>query len=285
MALIVCSECGKEYSDKAISCPQCGCPTPRECVEGGDGSVTKEAKQGVLHVTVDDFRINSLSPISVFINNQEVAKFTESGTKDIPISSDCEVVFQSSTLGMKAYVKTLHVKANETRNISISFETFGLSLYETRNNGGNVETKELEGSSSEMGPVLKVLWGVVALVFLFVLCTWCGGGGGYPADFYYADAIKHQYHVTLNENGTAHIVLLSKSQNGDYIDELAWGRAREGLNGVWTQHSIKLGNQWDDYIEVSVESTHLYIYKGYVYLDLGSLKCLDTRNAFKIESR
>lgn len=27
MALIICEECGKEYSDKAVSCPACGCPT------------------------------------------------------------------------------------------------------------------------------------------------------------------------------------------------------------------------------------------------------------------
>ena len=27
MALIKCSECGKEISDKATTCPTCGCPT------------------------------------------------------------------------------------------------------------------------------------------------------------------------------------------------------------------------------------------------------------------
>ena len=27
MALIVCSECGKKFSDKASACPECGCPT------------------------------------------------------------------------------------------------------------------------------------------------------------------------------------------------------------------------------------------------------------------
>ena len=27
MALFNCSECGKEYSDKAPACPNCGCPT------------------------------------------------------------------------------------------------------------------------------------------------------------------------------------------------------------------------------------------------------------------
>ena len=26
MALIICSECGKEFSDKAGACPNCGCP-------------------------------------------------------------------------------------------------------------------------------------------------------------------------------------------------------------------------------------------------------------------
>lgn len=27
MALIECPECGKEFSDKAQACPNCGCPT------------------------------------------------------------------------------------------------------------------------------------------------------------------------------------------------------------------------------------------------------------------
>lgn len=30
MALKKCNECGKEYSDKATACPNCGCPTPNE---------------------------------------------------------------------------------------------------------------------------------------------------------------------------------------------------------------------------------------------------------------
>lgn len=27
MSLVICSECGKEFSDKAAACPNCGCPT------------------------------------------------------------------------------------------------------------------------------------------------------------------------------------------------------------------------------------------------------------------
>lgn len=29
MSLIICSECGKEYSDRASACPNCACPNPR----------------------------------------------------------------------------------------------------------------------------------------------------------------------------------------------------------------------------------------------------------------
>ena len=34
MALIKCSECGKEISDRAIACPNCGCPIEKEKAEG-----------------------------------------------------------------------------------------------------------------------------------------------------------------------------------------------------------------------------------------------------------
>jgi len=30
MALIICSECGKEFSDKATACPNCACPVEKE---------------------------------------------------------------------------------------------------------------------------------------------------------------------------------------------------------------------------------------------------------------
>ena len=32
MAVIICTECGKEISNEAIKCPNCGCPTKREHV-------------------------------------------------------------------------------------------------------------------------------------------------------------------------------------------------------------------------------------------------------------
>ena len=32
MSLIKCNECGKEYSDKAEICPNCGCPNKKRKV-------------------------------------------------------------------------------------------------------------------------------------------------------------------------------------------------------------------------------------------------------------
>ncbi|EMF7387759.1 hypothetical protein ACEV85_02770 [Vibrio parahaemolyticus] len=37
MALITCNECGKEFSDKAPSCPNCGCPT-HPCNQGNEAT-------------------------------------------------------------------------------------------------------------------------------------------------------------------------------------------------------------------------------------------------------
>ena len=33
MALIVCSECGKEFSERAAACPHCGCPNDSKKAE------------------------------------------------------------------------------------------------------------------------------------------------------------------------------------------------------------------------------------------------------------
>lgn len=45
MSLIICSECGKEFSDKASSCPNCGCPTEeilKEISAPADEMILKE---------------------------------------------------------------------------------------------------------------------------------------------------------------------------------------------------------------------------------------------------
>lgn len=44
MALIICTECGKEFSDKAVSCPNCGCPTAEILVGSSDMAEDVESR-------------------------------------------------------------------------------------------------------------------------------------------------------------------------------------------------------------------------------------------------
>ena len=47
MALILCEECGKEVSDKAAACPNCGAPIALECSQKivPDGMRVGDAKR------------------------------------------------------------------------------------------------------------------------------------------------------------------------------------------------------------------------------------------------
>lgn len=53
MALIICFECGKEFSDKAMSCPNCGCPTEYILSELKE----KEFKEAIYKEVVEELEI------------------------------------------------------------------------------------------------------------------------------------------------------------------------------------------------------------------------------------
>lgn len=50
MALIKCPECGKEFSDRAESCPNCGCPT-ETIVQDTTSTECEEIMETAFHVT------------------------------------------------------------------------------------------------------------------------------------------------------------------------------------------------------------------------------------------
>jgi len=62
MALIICTECGKRFSDKAPACPECGCPTDVILKElnGNDESVSSTEKMASLDEStiIEDRRLN-----------------------------------------------------------------------------------------------------------------------------------------------------------------------------------------------------------------------------------
>lgn len=45
MALVKCKECGKEISDKAVTCPNCGCPTSVESNIASSTNKESESEQ------------------------------------------------------------------------------------------------------------------------------------------------------------------------------------------------------------------------------------------------
>ena len=52
MALIKCEECGKEFSDKADICPNCGCPNSQKSkvnvvIEKEKGKTNENNKKGI----------------------------------------------------------------------------------------------------------------------------------------------------------------------------------------------------------------------------------------------
>lgn len=106
MALINCSECGKKISDKAISCPNCGCPvseliSSEEKQSTGDKKNSKNKKVaiicGILVVLV------LVLGASVFGPNRQMTKKSEETLSDI-IVGEWDFCHDSGwTLKMKFY--------------------------------------------------------------------------------------------------------------------------------------------------------------------------------------
>ena len=71
MALIKCPECGKEFSDKAPTCPNCGCPTSEMTFDNvhqadGDSSQKPHVTQKISAIKIDEvnrmFQIHGTIP-------------------------------------------------------------------------------------------------------------------------------------------------------------------------------------------------------------------------------
>lgn len=81
MALVKCQECGKEVSDKAANCPNCGCP------------IAVLSKVMVYGYT-QTFLVNP--KVIVYMNGQEVGSVANGGVIEIPITETSEVEFKCS---------------------------------------------------------------------------------------------------------------------------------------------------------------------------------------------
>lgn len=69
MALIVCPECGKNFSDRAPACPECGCPTS-EII--GQSSNANAGQLSIANIAFDDGRYDEAYPLyaQIYAHNQ-----------------------------------------------------------------------------------------------------------------------------------------------------------------------------------------------------------------------
>lgn len=89
MALINCKECGKEISDKAITCPNCGCPVGNQQIG--------------IAVTKDPGTITHYTCKISKIDNENIVKLGEC-KEDASIYFDCN---EPMTLQFEIYSKKI----------------------------------------------------------------------------------------------------------------------------------------------------------------------------------
>lgn len=74
MALIKCSECGKEFSDKASACPNCACPIEKNVIT--KKIIINHKKMGFIGSGVEIF---------IYIDNQMIGKTTSGKSLEIEL--------------------------------------------------------------------------------------------------------------------------------------------------------------------------------------------------------
>ena len=103
MALIKCSECGKEISDKAESCPNCGNPISK-----------KEESKLMVYGYTETYMMNP--SVKIFVNGVEVGSVAKGKLFEYDIVEDCEVTFKSVLRK-----SSIFVKAGRTTKVKLSW--------------------------------------------------------------------------------------------------------------------------------------------------------------------
>lgn len=102
MALISCPECGKDVSDKAPTCPNCGVPILRE-------------SKVVVYGYTQQFAINP--KVRVYWTGRPVGSVKKGDSISFDIDADGEVSFKSSIRSA-----SVRVEAGRVTNIKLSWD-------------------------------------------------------------------------------------------------------------------------------------------------------------------
>lgn len=106
MALIKCSECGKNFSDKASACPNCGMPLRREDRGTYDVIITREKQW---------FLINP--KIKITVDTVEEYSIANDSSITLPLTTGSHTILFSS--GIRKTQTDINV--TESMNINVKF--------------------------------------------------------------------------------------------------------------------------------------------------------------------
>jgi len=92
MALIKCSECGKEISDKAKMCVNCGNP------------ISNNESKLIIYGYTDSYLINP--PVKIFLNDKEVGQVAKGQMFELELKQDSVILFKCNMRKAKLDVKS-----------------------------------------------------------------------------------------------------------------------------------------------------------------------------------
>ncbi len=155
MALIKCPECGKEISERAQSCPNCGCPIQVQNESNGEKT---DGNYVLIHGYEETFAVDT--NVKIYKDGELVGEVAPASEFKLPVDSDCELTFKASIRSCKVQIR----KGIDT-NVFLSFDRFSGSLkaYVSSDNNREAVIKIKEHNSS------KALLNSVLLIAFFII--------------------------------------------------------------------------------------------------------------------
>lgn len=133
MALIACSECQKEISSKALSCPSCGAPVVNSDLPLNVGQNRKQKSSGIVWVVLLVLIVGFLWMVLPAISKKQ----------DLPLLP-VEVGYRAALVGPGLVLK---VKNNSSRTLSILANLNNPTMHNIRNYRLDISP----GTTSEVG--------------------------------------------------------------------------------------------------------------------------------------
>lgn len=157
MALIKCNECGKEISDKATACPNCGCPTD-------DNEVAHALINKAINLYDNASTLDELEQASM-IFNEITDKYPDSEVSSLALIKSIQAASRKQAVSDR-----LNKASNKNDIQTIMQETHKESMLNGIDNNTTSEQKTRSSESTTPGclPVIGFLMIVAAVILMYI---------------------------------------------------------------------------------------------------------------------